>query len=237
MVTKSLKNKKRNRNKTKSKKDKNGYNLLTNGLVNIKNDTQIKDNYYKTVIDDYTIYYFTPTNFILFKTTDQLITPIFNNLFIKTSTEYKIKIGDLFVNTIIKIKTEWYVITRFLENAIKGNIASSGFLNIKKIFKNNKEKLFINIRNCTITTTNNETIINISDKNVSEVNDDMFKILTQFEIQQNTSEIGKDLAVNYAVYNAVDYASTGDKVSADTISDKVSVDTESDNIFKFFDDF
>ena len=46
----------------------------------------------------------------------------------------------------------------------------------------------------------------------------MFKILTQFEMQQNASEIAKEFAVNYAGYNAIEHV-TGDQDTGDHISE------------------
>jgi len=193
--------------------------FVQNIFVNFFKDKNVKKNYYETeiVVKDkkgktdktYKINYFTPSNKILFKTTESLWTPTFNLIIKQTNQpkDYYIMIHDLYVNYIIIIDKKWYVITRLLDNIKKGNITTSTFYRILNIFENKKDTLFINNPN---NYTIKENIITISKRNIVKIDEQKyphkFNILAQFDMQQETGALGKEIATDVVVEEAFDKA-------------------------------
>lgn len=146
--------------------------------------------YYKTNIKvkdkEYEVNYFTPNNFLLVKTTDQINTPkFFLYLDKNTNTPSNIimKIDKYIVNSIVKIKNNWYVITRTLENITNLNIKSGYYKINPGILSNDDEKLYITENKYKIE--ENSVILNESTYKSVKDTDDAFLILFNFEIQQN----------------------------------------------------
>ena len=151
--------------------------------------------YYKTDIKvkdkEYEINYFTPNNFLLVKTTDQIKTPKFFLYLDKnanTPADVIMKIDKKYiVNSIVKIKKNnnwlWYVITRSLENITNLNIKPGYYKINPGIFSNDNDKLYITPNKYEIE--ENSVILNESTYNPVKDTDDAFGILVNFEIQQN----------------------------------------------------
>ena len=121
--------------------------------------------------------------------------------------DYFIKINDLYVNSIIIIEKKWYVITRLLDNLKKGDVTSSTFYRILNIFENKEDALFIkNPNNYTI----KDNIITISKKNILKIDEQKyphkFNILAQFDMQQETGSLGKEIGTGVVVEEAFDKA-------------------------------
>lgn len=197
--------------KIKNTRRKSGGNLFQN-IVNLVNkDKKINKNYYETEIKfnkkTYKLNYFTPSNALMFKTTDQIRTPtfkIFTDHLQKEPNDYKIMIGDVYVNTIVILDGKWYVITRTLDNYKKGKMFTEGLLyyRIKNVFTNKEEKLSLKTKIDTI----KDNIIKITNYTLLKKEHTSYKILDQFYMQQDTGELVKDVVVTDVVINAADAA-------------------------------
>jgi hypothetical protein len=214
---------KKNNRKTKRK---NGGDFFQNVFGNLLKDKNVKKNYYETEIvvtgitnkknvskkvykknvskKVYKINYFIPSNTILFKTTESLWTPTFNVIVDKTNQpkDYYIMINDLYVNYIIIIEKKWYVITRLLDHLKKGDLPSSTFYRILNVFENKEDTLFI--KNPVI----KDNIITISKRNFLKIDGKKyphkFNILAQFDMQQETGSLGKEVATDVVAVEAFD---------------------------------
>jgi hypothetical protein len=183
-------NKKTSRKNRRRTKRMRGGKFLGNMFGNLFAKDEGNKYYYKTNIKvkdkEYEINYFTPNNFLLVKTTDQIKTPkFFLYLDKNTNTPANIimKIDKYVVNSIVKIKNNWYVITRTLENITNLNIKSGYYKINPGILSNDNEKLYITENKYKIE--ENSVILNESTYNPVKDTDDAFGILVNFEIQQN----------------------------------------------------
>lgn len=205
METRIAKNKQKNR-KTKRKY---GGNFFTN-IFNFATEKNIKGNYYETkiLLDDkeYKLNYFTPINFAIFKTTDQMKIPTFNiytKKIQKEPTVYKIKIDDIYVNTIIKIEKHWYAITRSWGNYEKGKPFNVLYYKIYNVFTNNEEKLYLKkLKKYKI----KDDTISILKYTLLEANKKSYRILEQFYMQQDTGEAVKEVVATDVAIEASDEA-------------------------------
>uniref|UniRef100_A0A6C0D6J4 Uncharacterized protein n=1 Tax=viral metagenome TaxID=1070528 RepID=A0A6C0D6J4_9ZZZZ len=182
-------------------------NLFGNFFAKDENNEDTKY-YYTTTINvkdkKYKINYFTPNNFLLFKNTDQIMTPKFfiyldeNEQASDVISDVIMKIGNYIVNSIVKIenngKYNWYVITRTLENLTNFTI-KPGYYKIKpKILYNDGEKLHIKKNN--YTNISNTVTMNKSTYTPLKDGDDAINVLVNFDIQQTGKEAIKDEGVN-----------------------------------------
>lgn len=198
---------KKNNRKTRRN---NGGNIVNN-IGNLKKDKKIKGNYYETEIEVnkiiYNIHYFTASNFIFFKTTEQYRTPTFNIYLNENPMQYKLMIDEFFINTIVilKYKTEnrWYAISRAVDQVRKGNLTNTGFYRIYNVFSNDNEKLYIKDPN---KYTMAKDTITILKKNTFQLTTKQptTKILTQFIIQQTSGEVGKEVATGIGIQGIAD---------------------------------
>lgn len=197
------------KNKQKNRKTKRKYGGFLQNIMNITTEKKIKDNYYETKIildnKEYKLNYFTPINFVIFKTTDQYKIPTFNIFTKKTQkepVEYKIIIDDVYVNTIIKVEKNWYAITRSWDNYEKGKPFNGLYYRIYNVFTNDEEKLYLkklkkkyNIEKDTIY---------ILKYTLLEANKTSYRILDQFHTQQDTGEIVKEVVATDVAIEAAD---------------------------------
>ena len=179
----------KNRRKTKRMR---GGKFLGNIFGNLFGKDEGNKYYYKTNIKvkdkEYEINYFTPNNFLLVKTTDQINTPkffLYMNKTQNTPANIIMKIDKYIVNSIVKIKNNWYVITRTLENITNLNIKSGYYKINPGILSNDDEKLYITENKYNYKIEENSVILNESTYNPVKDTDDAFLILFNFEIQQN----------------------------------------------------
>jgi hypothetical protein len=185
-------NKKTSRKNRRRTKRMRGGKFLGNMFGNLFAKDEGNKYYYKTNIKvkdkEYEINYFTPNNFLLVKTTDQIKTPkFFLYLDKNTNTPANIimKIDKYVVNSIVKIKNNWYVITRTLENITNFNIKSGYYKINPGILSNDNEKLYITENKYNYKIEENSVILNESTYNPVKDTDDALGILVNFEIQQN----------------------------------------------------
>jgi hypothetical protein len=196
------------KNKQKNRKTKRKYGGFLQNIMNITTEKNIKDNYYETKIildnKEYKLNYFTPINFVIFKTTDQYKIPTFNIFTKKTQkepVEYKIIIDDVYVNTIIKVEKNWYAITRSWDNYEKGKPFFGLYYRIYNVFTNNEEKLYLKkLKKYNI---ENDTIY-ILKYTLLEANKKSYRILEQFNTQQDTGEIVKEVVATDVAIEAAD---------------------------------
>lgn len=185
-------------------KRKYGGNFFTN-IFNFTTERNIKDNYYETkvVVDNntYKINYFTPINFVVFKTNDQMKIPTFNIFTKNTPTVYKIKIDDVYVNTIIKIEKNWYAITRTWDNYEKGKPFNALYYRLYNVFKNNEEKLYLKNQKKYII---KDDTIHILKYTLLAENKKSYRILNQFYMQQDTGEAVKEVVATDVAIDTAD---------------------------------
>ena len=190
----------------KTKRKNGGSDIFENIFGVIKHDKNNKENFYETKITvngkEYKINYFTPNNYLSFKSTDQLITtPTFSLFLDKESsapTNITIKIGEYVINSIVIIKNKWYAIIRSFEKIKKLNI-DSFYYKIKSgksaVFSNDNEKLYID--KTKYERKQNSIVLNKSEYTKLESKETAFLILRNFYIQQEAGELGKEVVVGY----------------------------------------
>jgi len=183
---------------SKTKRKNGGSDIFENIFGVIKHDKNNKENFYETKITvngkEYKINYFTPNNYLAFKSTDQLITtPTFSLFLDKESsapTNITIKIGEYVINSIVIIKNKWYAIIRSFEKIKKLNIDSFYYKIKSGVFSNKNEKLYINKNKYKIE--QNSIVLNNTEYTKLESKDTAYLILRNFYIQQEAGEIGKE---------------------------------------------
>jgi hypothetical protein len=191
------------RKKMRKTKRKNGgfSDFFENIFGVIKHDKNIKENFYETKITvnekEHKINYFIPNNYVVFKSTDQLITtPIFPLYLDKYApTNITIKIGEYVINYIVIIENKWYAIIRSFEKIKKLNLESFYYKIKSGVFSNKNEKLYID--KTKYTKEQNSIVLNKSEYYKLENSKDTFLILRNLYIQQNAGELGKEVAVGY----------------------------------------
>ena len=182
----------------KTKRKNGGSDIFENIFGVIKNDKNTKENFYETKITvnrkEYEIKYFTPNNYLVFKSTDQLITPTFSLYLDKESsapTNITIKIGEYVINSIVIIKNEWYAIIRSFEKIKKLNIDSFYYKIKSGVFSNKNEKLYID--KTKYTKEKNSIVLKKSEyTKLEDSKDTVYLILRNFYIQQEAGELGKE---------------------------------------------
>lgn len=187
----------------KTKRKNGGSDIFENIFGVIKNDKNTKENFYETKITvnrkEYEIKYFTPNNYLVFKSTDQLITPTFSLYLHKESsapTNITIKIGEYVINSIVIIKNEWYAIIRSFEKIKKLNLSYFYYKIKSGVFSNKNEKLYID--KTKYTKEQNSIVLKESEYNkLEDSKSTAFLILRNFYIQQNAGELGKEVVVGY----------------------------------------
>jgi hypothetical protein len=190
----------------KTKRKNGGSDIFENIFGVIKHDKNTKENFYETKITvngkEHKINYFTPNNYLVFKSTDQLITPTFSLYLDKyTPTNITIKIGEYVINSIVIIRNEWYAIIRSFEQIKKLNLDSFYYKIKSGVFSNKNEKLYID--KTKYTKEKNSIVLKESEYNKLEYNkleeskNTAFLILRNFYIQQEAGEVGKEVAVGY----------------------------------------
>jgi hypothetical protein len=173
-------------------------NFFNNIFGVIKNDKNTKGNFYETKISvnekEYNINYFTPSNYLVFKSTDQLITPTFSLYLDKESsapTNITIKIGEYVINSIVIIESKWYAIIRSLEKIKNLNISSFYYKIKSGVFSNKNEKLYVNKNKYKIE--QNSIVLKESEyQKLEDSKDTAYLILRNFYIQQEAGELGKE---------------------------------------------
>jgi hypothetical protein len=185
----------------KTKRKNGGSDIFENIFGVIKNDKNTKENFYETKITvnrkEYEIKYFTPNNYLVFKSTDQLITPTFSLYLDKYApTNITIKIGEYVINSIVIIKNEWYAIIRSFEKIKKLNIDSFYYKIKSGVFSNKNEKLYID--KTKYTKEKNSIVLKKSEyTKLEDSKDTAYLILRNFYIQQEAGELGKEVVVGY----------------------------------------
>jgi hypothetical protein len=185
----------------KTKRKNGGSDIFENIFGVIKHDKNTKENFYETKITvngkEYKINYFTPNNYLVFKSTDQLITPTFSLYLDKYApTNITIKIGEYVINSIVIIKNEWYAIIRSFEKIKKLNIDSFYYKIKSGVFSNKNEKLYID--KTKYTKEKNSIALKKSEyTKLEDSKDTAFLILRNFYIQQEAGELGKEVVVGY----------------------------------------
>ena len=216
------------RKKIRKTKRKNGgfFDFGKNIFGLIKHDKNSKGNFYETKItvngQEYEINYFTPNNYLVFKSTDQLITPTFSLYLDKESsapTNITIKIGEYVINSIVIIKNEWYAIIRSFEKIKKLNLSYFYYKIKSGVFSNKNEKLYID--KTKYTKEQNSIVLKESEYNkLEDSKSTAFLILRNFYIQQNAGELGKEVVVGYVVEKV------GDEIFAPPPEEEVVVDDD-----------
>jgi len=184
----------------KTKRKNGGFDIGKNIFGVIKHDKNNKENFYETKITvngkEYKINYFTPNNFLVFKSTNQLITPTFSLYLDKYApTNITIKIGKYVINSIVIIDNEWYAIIRSLEKIQELNLRYFYYKIKSGVFSNKNEKLYID--KTKYTKEKNSIALKKSEYTKLESNETAFLILRNFYIQQEAGELGKEVVVGY----------------------------------------